>query len=136
MTRRMTIVFVLTLLLGCESAESRCNAARVEAHDAWEAWAVRSEEARTRAESMRRECVSGPTDGECLREAGRAELAAGPPARDLRRVRDRAADGALAFRDAVSRFRDDFSITAADAVEERAFTAATAHWDACHQVSP
>lgn len=134
MKRQMALVLMITLA-GCESAEERCNAAKVAAHDAWDAWATRSEEEHARAESMRLACMTNPAEG-CLRAVGLVELVAGPSTRVLRRLRDRAAGGALEFRDAVTRFRDDHRITADDPVEQRAFDASAAHWDACHEVNP
>lgn len=124
------------IAVGCESAEERCNAAKVAAHDAFEAWAVVADERWEHAEALRRECMSAPADSDCFARAGRADIAAGVGPRELRRIGDRATGGAVAFRDAVAGFRDDYNITADEPVEEAAFAAAAAHWEACQAVDP
>lgn len=121
-----SICFVLSLGVGCQSAEERCNAAKVTAHDAWEAYAVEAEQNHARAAQ-----IPGLS---LLERLG----ASGTSPQPIRRVGALARGGAIAFRDAVRAFRrserinDEDLSTAATA----AFRDADLHWDACQAVEP
>lgn len=150
MTKIWVWIAMLPVLVGCQSAEERCNAAKVEAYDAWDAWAQQ-----TRADQRGFEDTCAPERGRppiqaypgapsfdpfvgCV--AREFLLHNNPPAYDeIEHVRDRARGGAIPFRDGVRALRDqhaDHPETLATAVAQRAFAAADTHWVQCSSVSP
>jgi hypothetical protein len=115
-TKWMAMVVVLGVLVGCQSAEERCNAAKVEAYDAWTAW---------------RDSVHGDFNLWADIEAA-GNRARGPaiPFRDaVRLVRtnhEARVAGPLGG--------DPAALSTP--LAERAFAAADAHWAQCSSVNP
>jgi hypothetical protein len=145
------VIVALAALAGCQSAEERCNAAKLEAYDAWDAWARR---ALADAQADEDACASvrgspivpSPIPGlppsdpfmECVvRQMVQRHMP--PDHEEIGRVRDRARGGAIPFRDAVQRLRDahaEHPETLATPEAQHAFGAADSHWERCSTVSP
>jgi hypothetical protein len=122
--------------LGCQSAEERCNTARVGAHDAWDAWATQ-----IRADFETYERAHCPPRGEISAARMDCEVAAhgsvgGPPAGSIERVRDAASGRALPFRDRVRAFRQTYAEETESPLGQAALAAADGAWDACQSVDP